>query len=309
MIILFLMMFSGRAFAACGLSLTASNIIVNWNLNYTHMAVQVQVDKSGPDACDFGLGFSKGGAASYITRQGTDGSKLLRYQLYQDNALSKVLKDSPDITSADDVVQSGFQAGTNMSQTVTYYFEIPQALAQSPTLVGAGTYTDSFTINLYEGSTPTGFVTPVDTKGITVTVNVPTMIALSIISSGGAFQEGANSKSLNFGTLAEGSAQGIDVRIRTNAGFSVTFSSANNGKLKHTDPTKSSTVPYSFYANAALLNMSTSSGSPVVGLTGNGQTSLSGQAYPLRFVIGSVGASALGGPHSDTITVTATTTE
>jgi hypothetical protein len=308
-LVILLLGHSGLAHAACGLTMVANNISINWNLNTDYIAVQLQINKSGPNACDFGLGFSKGGSASYLTRQGTDGSKLIRYQLYQDNALSKVLKDFPDITGADDVVQSGFQAGTNMSQTVTYYFQIPPALAQSPTLVGAGTYTDSFTINLYEGSTPTAFNTPVDTKSVSISISVPTMIALSLVSSGGGFQTGATNKNVSFGTLAEGSAQGIDIRVRTNAGFSVSFSSANNGKLAHTDPAKTSTVPYSFYANGALLNMSASASTPVVGLTGSGQTSLSGLAYPLRMVIGTVGTSALGGPHADVITVTATTTE
>src|SRR5690606_6395492 len=99
-------------------------------------------------------------------------------------------------------------------------------------------------------------------------------------------------------------------RVRTNAGFSVTFSSANNGKLKPVNPLTNSQVPYMFYANSALLDLSNSLSVPVVGLTGSGQTNLDGLAYPIRIVIGSLTApNILGGPHQDSITITATTTE
>jgi hypothetical protein len=80
--------------------------------------------------------------------------------------------------------------------------------------------------------------------------------------------------------------------------------------MKHTTPGKNSFVPYSFYANGTPLNLSNSSAVPVVGLSGSGSTGLSGLAYPLKIVIGSVTSSTiLGGPHSDDITITATTTE
>ncbi|MGZ3742801.1 MAG: spore coat protein U domain-containing protein [Pseudobdellovibrionaceae bacterium] len=299
-----------KAEAACGLSLSANDINISWSLNFTSIAVSVIVSRSTADACNYALGFTKGNAASYVSRSGASGSNLIRYQLYKDSGLTKILKDNPDITSIDDVDDGGFQAGAiPVSQTLNYYLEIPFNLATTPALVSSGTYTDSFIISLYEGNGPP-YGTLVTSKSINLTVTVPPMIALSLVDSGAAFQLGHLSKNVDFGTLGEGATASMDLRVRTNAGFSVTFSSNNNGKMKHTSPGKNSLVPYTFLVNGAAIDLSNSNLVPVVGLTGSGSTGLSGLAYPLKVIIGNMSSpTILGGPHSDDITITATTTE
>lgn len=308
--ILILVLCTRPVFAACGLSMTANNVNISWDLNFTNLAVQVQLNKANAEACSFGLGVTKGGAASYPARRVATGGKNLLYQVYSDNGLSQVIKDVPDIASANDVLVGGFQTGTSLTQTVVYYIQIPFNPATSPSLAAAGTYTDNYVVDLYEGADPTAFVTPVATASITLTVTIAKMIALSVIDSGGAFSIGSTSRNISFGTLSEGASSGFDLRVRTNAGYSVTFSSAHDGRLKHTNPAKNSYVPYSFYVNASILSLAGSSSVPVVGLSGSGQTSLSGLAYPMKVVIGSItGAGTLGGPHADDMTITATTTE
>ncbi|MBX7231632.1 MAG: hypothetical protein K1X29_06055 [Bdellovibrionales bacterium] len=302
--------FTLQSHADCGLSISTNNINIDWNLNFTHVAVQIRVDKANADSCSYGIGISKGGASSYSQRAANSGSFSARYQIYKENSLSNIIKDVPDITSDNDVLQGGFQTGTNLSQIILYYLDIPYSLATTPTLLSSGTYNDTFTINLYEGDNPLAFVTPVASASMTLTVQVLKMIALSLVDSGGGFSLGSTTRNINLGTLAEGSSASFDLRIRTNAGFSVTFSSTHNGKLHHINPAKNSLVPYLFYANSSLLNLSTSSSVPVTGLSGNGQTTLSGLAYPLRIVVGSLnGLNLVGGNHQDDITITATTTE
>lgn len=309
-IFIFSIYYSQSALAACGLSFTTQNISTTWSLNFSYIAVQIQVSKSDASACDFGIGFTKGGASSYSTRRMEDGTKTLRYQMYKDSGLSKILKDVPDISSVDDVIMGGFQTGANLTQTVNYYFEIPYNLATSPSFVGAGSYIDSVTLNLYEGSDPLAYVTPVDSKTISLTISVNPMIAISLVNSGSSFQTGLVNRNINFGTLSEGQSSSLDFRIRTNAGFSVTFSSTNNGKMKHINSAKNSTIPYSLYVNGSLLNMSTSASAPVVGTSGSGQTSTEGLAFPIKIVVGSTSAAGIvGGTHQDEIIITATTTE
>jgi len=98
--------------------------------------------------------------------------------------------------------------------------------------------------------------------------------------------------------------------VRTNAGFQVTFSSVNNGKLKTTAVGGTATVPYLFYSNGVLLNLSNSNAVPVTGLSAAGQTGLSGLAYPLKVIIDSMaGGISQGGPYEDTVTISASTTE
>lgn len=300
--------FHTEVHALCGLSLSTSNVTVNWVPTFTYIAVPVTVNKSGPDACDFGIGFSRGGAASYVTRRGLSGANDLLYQLYKASDLSNILKEVPDITSANDVVTGGFAGGTNMVQSVNYYFHIPYNASSGAALIPAGTYTDTYTLNIYEGSDPTLFVTPEGSPtAVTTTVNVPTLIAISIVNPGGGFVEGQTMQNMNMGSLYEGETVSLDLRVRSNAGFDVTFSSLNNGNMKHA--TANSLVPYKFYVNGSMLDMSNSATVPVSGLTRSGQTALTGLAYPIKVVIGNVTSGKLSGSHADTITVTATTTE
>jgi hypothetical protein len=303
-----MLLFSPHVHAACGLTLTASNVSISWTTSFTFISVPLTINKSGPDACDFGVGFTKGTAASYATRAATDGAKTVQYQLYKENSLANILKDVPDITTTNDVVRGGFAGGTNMSQASSYYLQIPYNADTAPALISSGSFTEIYNVNLYEGTDPLGFVTPVDSKAVSVTITVPKIIAISLVSSGGGFIEGQTTQNVNLGSLYEGQSTGLDLRVRSNAGFEVTFSSLNNGNMKHA--TANSLVPYKFYFNGALLNMSNSLAVPVSAVIRAGQTAMSGIAYPLKVVVGDVmGGNKLSGAHSDTITITATTTE
>jgi len=286
----------------CGLSVVASDLVMNWDLNWTTHAISISVSKTNPAACSFGLGFSKGQSGSY-TRYTTQSGKQLNYQLYQDNSSSKILRDVPDITTTNDVIMGNLPAGSN-PQTFFYYFDIPYAAATSPSLASAGIYTDGFQINAYEGTTPTAFASPpAASTQVNVSITVDKMIALSLVDTGGVFQDSATTKSINFGYLSTGQTSRFDIRVRTNAGYSLTLQSGNNGKLKHSS--SNSTVPYSIYVNNAPADLS--GVAPVI--TGSGSTSLSGLGLPTKIVIGTVGAQALSGNYSDTVTITATATE
>jgi spore coat protein U-like protein len=303
LLFIFATIFSGQgAFAACGLSIVASDLSLEWDLTFTAPAIAVQVSKTDPGSCTFGLGFSKGGAGSY-TRALSGAGGSLSYNLYQDSGLTHVLKDVPDITSANDVVMVTLPPGNNPSNQF-YYFQIPYAAATSPNLIAAGTYTDSFIINAYEGSDPTAFVNPpaVSTP-VSVTVTVPKMIALALVDTGGVFQDTATTKSIDFGNISSGQVSRFDLRIRTNAGYSVKVQSTNNGKMKHVS--KNSFVDYSLYVNNVLADPT--GATPV--LTGSGQTGLNGLGFPVKIVIGTLGNLPLAGTYKDSVIITVTVTD
>ena len=290
------------AFAACGLSIVASDLNLEWDLTWTAPAITVQVSKTDPGPCTFGLGFSKGGAGSYVRgASGAGGS--LRYNVYQNSGLSHVLKDVPDITSTNDVVMITLPPG-NSPRNEFYYFDIPYAAATSPSLIPAGLYTDSFIINAYEGSDPTAFVNPpaVSTP-VNVKIMVPKMISLALVDTGGVFQDSATTKSIDFGNLSSGLISRFDLRVRTNAGYSATVQSTNNGRLKHVS--KNSYVDYSLYVNNVQADPT--GASPV--LTGSGQTGLNGIGFPVKIVIGTLGKLPLSGTYKDTVIITVTVTD
>lgn len=297
-----LSLISEKVHAVCGLSIAANNITTTWDLSWTLQAVSITLDKTNPAACTFGLGFSKGGAGSY-TRYALNGALQLNYQLYNDNGAINILKDAPDTVTVNDVVMVTLPAGSG-PQIVQYFFDIPYALATAPFLAHAGTYTDSFTINAYEGADPSLYLAPPDASApVNLTITIEKLINLSMVDLGNIYQDGATTKAINFGRLTTGEVSRFNIALRTNAGFSVTVTSANAGNLKHV--TKNSLVPYTLFINGVLADLT--GVVPVV--SGGGQTSLSGLIYPVKIVIGAVGNLPAAGNYADVVTVTAIVTE
>ena len=292
----------GPATATCGLSLSTSNLNLSWDLNWSTQAISIVVDKTDAGACTFGLGFSKGGSASY-TRYALKGGSQLNYQLYQDSGRTRILKDVPDIASVNDVIMVTLPPGSSPT-TILYYVDIPYSLATSPLLVASGTFTDNFMINAYEGADPTLYTAPPAVSSpVSVNISTPTIVALSLVDSGGVFQDAATTKSINLGNIYQGQTSRFDLRVRTNSGFSVTTTSTNGGKLKHT--VNNSTLPYKLYVNNVLADPT--GVAPV--LAGSGTTPMNGLGYPVKIVIGSLASMAIAGSYQDSIVITATTTE
>jgi spore coat protein U-like protein len=288
--------------AACGLAISANDINVTWSTTWTIQSVTLMITKASPAACTFGLGFSKGGAGNY-TRYGQNGALRLHYQLYQDGAGARILKDVPDVLTANDVVMVTMPAGGG-PQMVQFYFDIPYSLATTPLLAAAGIYTDNIVVNAYEGNDPSIYVAPADASAsFNLAMTIEKQINLSFVDLGGIFQENTTTKSIDFGRLVPNQVSRFNMALRTNAGFSVTVVSTNNGRFKHN--IQNSYVPYEMFVNNVLVDVT--GVVPVV--TGSGQTSLSGLVYPIKVVVGTVGTLALAGNYSDTLTVTAIVTD
>ena len=303
-LLLLILLLSKPSFAACGISVLASNVPISWNQNFNFQAVTVTVKKSQQPACTVGITFTAGGGASYTARRMTAGAASLGYQLFQDSALTHVLKDYPDLNSTSDFDLVTFPAGKNLSQTLTYYIKIP-ATAQ---LGASGTYTDGFNIKAYEGSNFSNYLNPVTVSAVTVNTIVPKLVALSLVGTGQPFSPTSTAQSLNYGTLVNGAVLGFDLLVQSNAGFAITFSSQHNGALANSSPEIKTVVAYGMQVDSSAKNLNSSASTPVVVATGSGQTTVSGNRHNIAVTIGSVDAT-MAGTYSDNITVTATTTE
>lgn len=293
---------ANKAFAVCGLSISASDINVTWTSTWSIQSVSITVNKTNPAECTFGLSFSKGVAGNY-TRYGQNGASRLHYQLYQDSGASRILKDVPDILTANDVVMVTMPAGGG-PQIVQFYFDIPYSLATTPVLAAAGVYTDNIVISAFEGTDPAAFAAPADASAsFNLTLNIEKQINLSFVDLGGIFQENTTTKSIDFGRLTANQVSRFNMALRTNAGFRITLVSTNNGRFKHS--IQNSYVPYSVEVNNVASDLT----GVIPVATGSGQTSLAGLVYPIKVIVGSVGVLALAGNYSDTITVTAIVTD
>lgn len=302
-LILVLMNFlTSNASAQCGLSIVANNISATWDITWVQQSVSITVSKTNPAACTFGLGISQGVAGSY-NRYAADAGNQLHYQVYSDVAGSKIIKDVPDTATVNDVLMVTLPAGSG-PQVVQYFFDIPYALATSPFLAHAGTYTDNITINAYEGVTPSSYVSPpAASAAVGISVLIEKLIKLSLTDLGGIFVDGATTKAINFGKLTTGEISRFNLALQTNAGFEVTLSSANAGNLKHV--TAASLIPYTLTVNNVAADLT--GAVPVV--SGSGQTSLNGLIYPVKITVGSIPSTSIAGNYSDVVTVTAVVTE
>ncbi|MEK6705238.1 MAG: spore coat protein U domain-containing protein [Bdellovibrionota bacterium] len=289
--------------ADCGLSLSASTIDIVWNQNFNFRAVNITISKSRHPACSYSLAFTKGGASDY-NRIMTGAAANLNYQIFQDSSLSKVLKDLPDILSTDNYITSSFPEGASLTQTMTYYVQIPTDLATTPALKPPGTYLDSFIIKAYDGTDFTSFKKPEATASVTISTVMPRIIELSVSQNGAFFDPSKTSLAIDFAELTPGTTQTCSLLVRSNAGYSLTISSENSGILRHTSATIGTAIPYIMRVNSTAQNLS----GPVEVASGSGQTSLSGIANSLGFTIDDSGQ-AMAGQYSDNLTITVATTE
>lgn len=299
-----------QAESTCGLSLSLSNVNLVWSASFATQQLTFTLRKSKGKACNYSVTFSKGTSnPSNYNRYMLSGTNQLNYQLYKENSLTNILKDYPDATTNNDVITGSFSSSQNQTQTLTYYLQIPYNLATQPHLKPPGNYTDSFVVKAFD-LTNGGTTTPDSNVTVSVSTSIARNIQLSLVSTGGGFDPNSTTQSLNFGTLTQGATLGFDLRVLSNAGFAVTFSSQNNGVLKLTgSPTSpATTVSYTLTVNGAAKNLSSSQSSPVTVASGSGQTTTSGVANPVAVTIGSV-SNKMAGSYSDNITVSVATTE
>lgn len=276
---------SPQAFG-CTISISANtNVPITWGLSFAYMGVNFDITKTDEPACDVAVGFGKGGAADYNSRN----AEGLKYQLYKDSGQGKILKDVPDIASADNVLLHPFPAGTNLVKTFTYYVGIPFGNATSPLLTAAGLYQNTFTINVYESSGPPGGgAIPIASGNVTLQITAETIAKAAIVPAGSTWEEAAVTPSLNLGSLYQGKTYTFAVRMLANTNYTVACTSNNGGKLVTTAPDPASEVPYA-------INMLSNNG---------GVTSLSGNSHNVQITIGNTSSSRGNLAYTDTITCT-----
>jgi spore coat protein U-like protein len=302
---------SQNAFTAndCGLTLNTTSVTIAWSPSFSSQAVGLTLSKSEQKACHYVIAFTKGSAPDYSSRTMTSGGNTLRYQLFGDVGQSLILKDLIDATSSNEVLSGQLPAGDHTSISLTYYVQIPQDPLNMPSYKPAGVYLDSYAIKLWDK--PFGSAqqhAPVVSANVTLTTTISKMLDLSIVNTGSSFDPAQTAKSLDFGALTTGKTRGLDLLVRGNAGFAITFSSENNGALKHLNPGVSEMISYRTKINGTEYGLSSSQSSPVTVISGNGQTSAAGIQHSVLFEILST-LDRMAGTYRDNITVTATTTD
>lgn len=256
-------------------------------------SVTFTVDHQG-SACDYFVTLSKDTPGN-SPRLMTGGTESLGFQIYDTPSFGNVLKDLPLATS-NEVVQGRFGSG-NESHQREFVFTIP-ALQ----VVSGGTYSASVRVDLYEGNLGTHEVAR--TVTIQLRARVLESLDLAVLASGQGFTPGADRHTLDFGELTQGKSLGLDLKVRSNAGYSVRIASEQGGLLKLKSGAPTDSIPYRLELGQMPLPLTKEPLTAVVHR--GGATPILGTTYPLRVTIGDL-ANPTAGDYQDVLTVTVQT--
>ncbi len=306
----FLFLFLSReGLAACGytLSLPALSYTVSSSNVTTAYSLNLSRNNNGSSSCNnFMVGFSKGGANNYnrVATNIITGSTL-SYNLYKYSNSSSSLKTINDANSNSEILTGTVAKNANTS--LNYHFRLGTLNGSS--LTRGGLYQDTITVAVNSGnlSFDRG---PEVSQVLSVNITVPKEASLSMVNSGEPYNSSSTNKTLDFGELSLGEEMNFDVILLSNAGYSLSLSSANNEVLQlvGAGATSNTQIAYDLYAGGVQRTLTGSANAPVVISTGSGVTSTQGTRIPVRVVISSV-TDKVAGTYQDYVTFTIATTE
>lgn len=211
----------------------------------------------------------------------------LPYTVAKDASGSQPL-NALNLASESETFTSVMAAGAG---TASFQFALALAPQQ---VVPPGQYTDQMEISVYEGSLANPILR--DRRRFTFAVPVPAVAELSF-SEGSDFDVGRGSYTVNFQNLRAGTRRDVRLKVRSNAGYRITFQSVN-GALRHVDPSDDSEVPYTVSVDGGNLHLKRAA--PMQAILSNDVTDAAGRQHMINFTVGDIG-SASAGDYTDTI--------
>lgn len=241
--------------------------------------------------CSFIVGFSAGASGAFDARRLGYGGNVLGYQLYKTAAGGSALKDIP--TANESEVFTGSLSPGQGPVTFQFHYLIP--LQQ---IVPPGTYQDTVTVRVYEGTLQKN--TLVNQGTLSLSARVPA-VAEFCFGNEPIFEAAYRNACVDFGELRRAQVQSLMLHARSNTGYRITMRSPNGGALRNLDPSDPDTIPYTMQIDGAVVSLAGAVAVPA--LSGSGVTSAQGTEHTLTFTIGDMkGASA--GSYQDVIEVT-----
>jgi hypothetical protein len=169
-------------------------------------------------------------------------------------------------------------------------------------IVAPGDYLGEIEIAAYEGDLQSAVLR--DRRRVQVSALVPAESQVWF-SERPSFDPTRPNETVRFEQLRGGDERSAAMRVRANAGYEILLQSANGGVLRNSDPSDTSTIPYTLTVDGAPVALP--KGGAVLALVGSGATPAIGDLRQLRFTIGNVGLPTAG-DYEDTITVTVLST-
>lgn len=292
-------LFYTQASQAClfGLSMSLQSGSINLNSdNFPNLRVRVSRFPA-IFSCDFFVTVENGGASSYLNRTLTSGVYEYPVQFYKDSGRSQIIRSYTEASSSADVLFGSYSGGGGTNYDVYY-----RPYLEPDTYKRFGNYSKTFTLRLYMGEVGgTSYLQ--DTVTVTLNYTQSKQIDLALVNTGAPFNTSDISQTLNFGALTSGASMGFDLVLGYNAGYKISMSSANAGKIKRT--TGTNTIPYTLNMAGNPVTLTTT---PTVVASASGVSPTGGRRLPISVTIGTVGA-ASPGTYTDTVTFTVASAE
>lgn len=293
---------------SCGLNLHIENTMILWRHGTMEskelLSVSVNDDSVKEPCRNYFIAFDQGFSPSYnriLQHQGGHVSSIA-YNIFKKQNQTGLLKDIPDIFTQDQMIIGQLEHGT-LDREHDFFIVMPDKQF-SANLVRAGDYEDQVQVKLYSGSLEQPVLE--DSKYLSVKFDVPKQLDLSLVESGAAFDLNDTQQNLDFGVLEHRERRDFDAIVVSNSGYFISFSSLNDGRLKHENA--QSFVNYSFYVDGVLRSLRGSAYSPAKFVERTIASNHAGHTYNLIIEIGDV-TNKLSGHYQDFITITATATD
>lgn len=239
----------------------------------------------------FFVTFGSVGAAG-SERRAAHGGDSLRFEIYDSVTRRTALRDLPAAT-ASEVLHGAFSPGEDVKELSYVVLVTPEQVRPS------GFYTHPIKITVYRG-TRDNYVEQ-DSKTVLFSIRVDPVAEMSLGEPGSPFDARAKGHRLDFGNLEKGKAKGLDMRVRSNAGYHVTMESENGGVLKSIDPRHPATIPYTLQINGAAVSLGRTR--QTVLSRSNRLTDRNGDHHELHVILGEIGNKPAG-TYQDNLTVT-----
>lgn len=248
-------------------------------------------------ATSYFVTFSAGNSGSVTQRLASSSSgAALAYQIYDNAAARNVLKDRSTATSLQDVLSGDFPADPGWrQQTLRFVLIVPTAQLPPP-----GTYTDTISMALFQGTLGSPGA-QADQETFTVSIRMPSILQISVVSPGADFDASSTSLNLNFGVLSAGMKRAADLLVRSNEALALSMTSLHGNELQIIHPKDGSFVPISIKINNDPVTVAART--PYAIASSAGPTPYAGCRYALVFEIQDFGM-ATEGSYSNTIQFT-----
>lgn len=291
------------ALTDCGLGLDINNISfpsAGTSQTFTANVTLTRTNTTG-QCKNFNVGFSTGSSGNYM-RRAYSGSKYVSYNLYKDNITNVSLKSLADNSNKNELIKIKFKKKSDISKSVTFEARLPVP-NDGRSILAKGNYIDTIQATVESKNGQAQSVA----KNFQVGLNILPEINISLASPSTPFDPTSTSYTLEFVPIVEGDSRQVDLKVRSNAGYTVSIESFNGGYLKHKE-NGTFTIPYQFTVENGTPRSFGGANIPITLGSSSGVTPVDGVKFGLSFIIGSP-AGKMAGEYEDTITVVATSTD